>query len=129
MLKTIEHDLQRSTPEQQGIASSAVLQFVEAVDSQIHEFHSFMLLRHGKVVAEGRLSIDDTVLSFFPDEAPAEVNEHLAAMQVRHLLSMSTGHPADTMPYVVEQAESNWVKGFFEAPVVHQPGTHFFYNT
>lgn len=48
-----KHDLPRATPESQGIASLAALQFIEALESQIHEIHSFMLLRHGKVVAEG----------------------------------------------------------------------------
>jgi CubicO group peptidase (beta-lactamase class C family) len=43
----------RSTPEAQGIPSSAVLGFVEAVDRQIRHLHSFMLLRRGSVVAEG----------------------------------------------------------------------------
>lgn len=46
-------DLPRATPESQGIASAAVLQFIETLQSQLHEIHSFMLLRHGKVVAEG----------------------------------------------------------------------------
>jgi CubicO group peptidase (beta-lactamase class C family) len=161
MLTTLENQLQRATPESQGIPSSAILRFVEAVESQIHEFHSFMLLRHGKVVAEGwwspygptsphmlfslsksftstavglaasegHFSIDDPVLSFFPDERPAEVNEHLAAMRVRHLLSMSTGHADDTMPHLDRQKNGNWTQGFFDVPVVYEPGTHFLYNT
>src|SRR5690349_8759269 len=45
-------DLPRSTPEAQGIASSAVLAFVEAVDKHIDSMNSFMLVRHGHVVAE-----------------------------------------------------------------------------
>lgn len=161
MLTTVQNDLQRATPESQGIPSSAILQFVEAAERQIHEFHSFMLLRHGKVVAEGwwspyerdhihslfslsksftstavglaveegHFSIDDPVLSFFPDEAPAEVNEHLAAMRVRHLLSMTTGQVDDTMPVMIGRADWNWEKGFFDVPVLHEPGTYFLYNT
>ncbi len=50
---SVGYDLPRVTPESQGIASPAVLQFIEALASQIREIHSFMLLRHGKVVAEG----------------------------------------------------------------------------
>jgi len=161
MLKTVEKSLQRATPESQGIASGAILQFVEAVENQIHELHSFMLLRHGKVVAEGwwspyapelphvlfslsksftssavglavaegHFSLDDLALSFFPDDAPAEVSEHLKAMRVRHLLAMCTGHDTDTMPNIVEQPDGNWIRGFFQVPVVHEPGTHFLYNT
>nr|AUN37571.1 beta-lactamase class C [uncultured bacterium] len=156
-----ESGLPRSSPERQGIASSAILQFVETLESQVHEVHSFMLLRHGSVVAEGwwspygreyphtlfslsksftstavglalaegRFSIDDPVLSFFPEETPAEVSDLLAAMCVRHLLSMSTGQAVDTWSSMVDRADGNWIKGFFEIPVLHTPGTHFVYNT
>lgn len=44
--------LPRSTPEQQGISSSAILSFVAAADQDIDTLHSFMLVRHGHVVAE-----------------------------------------------------------------------------
>ncbi|HEX2619189.1 MAG TPA: serine hydrolase [Phototrophicaceae bacterium] len=161
MVTIVNKALQYATPESQGIASSTILKFVEAVERQIHEFHSFILVRHGKIVAEGwwspcrrenphmlfslsksftstavgmaiaegYFSLDDTVLSFFPDEAPAEVNEHLAAMQVRHLLSMSTGHAEDTTPTMIDKSDGVWTKGFFTVPVLHKPGTHFLYNT
>lgn len=45
--------LPRSTPERQGVSASAVLAFVEAADTEIDAMHSFMLVRHGHVVAEG----------------------------------------------------------------------------
>ena len=45
--------LPRSAPEQQGISSSAILGFVSAADTGIDAMHSFMLVRHGHVVAEG----------------------------------------------------------------------------
>jgi CubicO group peptidase (beta-lactamase class C family) len=154
-------DLPRTSPERQGIASSALLHFVEALDSQIHELHSFMLLRHGSVVAEGWwspyrrehphmvfslsksftstavglavaegfFSLDDSVLSFFPEEAPTQASEYLAAMRVRHLLSMTTGHTIDTWAFLVDRPDGNWIKGFLEVPVLHAPGTHFLYNT
>jgi hypothetical protein len=153
--------LQRTSPESQGIASSAIFRFVEELESQIREIHSFLLLRHGCVIADGwwspyeqeaphalfsvsksftstavgfavaeeRFSIDDLVLSFFPEEAPAVVNDNLAAMTIRHLLTMTTGHVADSLSYLVEQSDGNWAKGFFEAPILHAPGTHFAYDT
>ena len=153
--------LPRTLPEKQGVVSSAILEFVQAVESQIHELHSFMLLRHGHVIAEGwwspykpeyphmmfslsksftatavglaisegRFALDDSVLSFFPDDKPAVMNDHWAAIRVRHLLSMSTGHAVDTMPKMFEREDGNWTKAFFDVPVVHEPGTHFLYNT
>src|SRR5437660_1113364 len=45
--------LPRSVPEPQGVSSSGVLAFVERADREIDQLHSFMLLRHGHVVAEG----------------------------------------------------------------------------
>ena len=153
--------LPRSTPEQQGIASSAISQFIDLLQSQIHDLHSFMLLRHGNVVAEGwwspyqreyphmlyslsksftstavgmaiaegYFSIDDLVLPFFTDDVPAEVNTNLAAMRVRHLLTMTTGHADDTWWHMAHREDGNWIRAFFGVPVVHEPGTHFLYNT
>src|ERR1700744_3667853 len=43
----------RSTPEQQGIASASILDFLAAIQSGGQEFHSIMIIRHGHVVAEG----------------------------------------------------------------------------
>jgi CubicO group peptidase (beta-lactamase class C family) len=148
--------LPRSTPEAQGLSSKAVCDFVAAAD-QINTLHSFMLLRHGRVIAEGwwkpeapdkphvlfslsksfnstavglaiadgKLSLDDPVLKFFPADAPAEVSDNLKAMTVRDLLTMTCGH--DTEPKSVNGAPS--VKQFLAHPVPHKPGTHFQYNT
>src|SRR4051812_26120385 len=148
--------LPRSTPEEQGISSVAVREFVEAAD-KIDTLHSFMILRHGHVIgegwwkpeaadkphvlhslsksfngtavglaiAEGKLSLDDPVLKFFPGEAPAEPSENLKAMTVRDLLTMTGGH--DTEPKSGPGGPT--VKQFLAQPVVHQPGTHFQYNT
>jgi hypothetical protein len=79
--------------------------------------------------AEGLLSVDDRVISFFPDETPAEVSDNLAAMRVHDLLSMGTGHADDTMLALWMQPEGKWVKAFLECPVTYAPGTHFLYNT
>ena len=46
-------ELPRSMPEQQGIDSAAVADFVAALDSEIEAVHGLMVLRHGHVVAEG----------------------------------------------------------------------------
>lgn len=113
----------RSTPESQGVSSTTLLALVVALD-QIDAMNSLMLVRHGRViaegwwapysavdnhelyslsksftstavgmaVAEGKLSIDDEVLKFFPDDAPANPSANLKAMRVRDLLTMSTGN-------------------------------------
>ena len=45
--------LKRSSPEEQGISSSGIMSFLDAVAKSKIEFHSIMVLRHGFVVAEG----------------------------------------------------------------------------
>lgn len=88
---------------------------------------SFTSTAVGMAVAEGRLTVEDKVLSFFPGEAPAEPDANLRAMTVHHLLSMSTGHHEDASGRTFSQ--KNWVKAFLSLPVEHEPGTHFVYNT
>ncbi|MCC9599436.1 beta-lactamase family protein [Stieleria sp. JC731] len=149
--------LPRATPESQGVSSVAINDFVKAADESVDSMHSFMLIRHGKVVAEGwwnpesadkphvlwslsksftstavglaveegHLDIDASVLDFFPDQAPAEPSDHLKAMRVRDLLTMTTGQ--EPLPRLTE--DDHWVQKFLAAPVPHQPGTKFLYNT
>ncbi|MBN1187091.1 MAG: serine hydrolase, partial [Bacteroidales bacterium] len=46
--------LPRSTPETEGVTSQGIIDFLNAVDTAGRvELHSFMFLRHGKVIAEG----------------------------------------------------------------------------
>ena len=47
------NNLPRSTPESQGVSSTAVLSFLDDVSQKGLELHSFMLLRNGHVIAEG----------------------------------------------------------------------------
>ena len=153
----VNPSLPRSEPESQGVSSAQVRAFVEAADENVDTMHSFMLVRHGHVVAEawwspeaadkahilwslsksftstavglavaeGKLNIDDKVLQFFPDEAPAQPSANLKAMRVRDLLTMSTGH--DTVPRL--KTKDVWVTKFLAQPVPHEPGSTFLYNT
>lgn len=87
---------------------------------------SFTSTAVGLAIAEGKLRIDDPVLKFFPDEAPAEPSDNLRAMRVHDLLRMSTGHQEEPrLPW----DGSSWVRAFLAHPVPFKPGTHFLYNT
>ncbi len=90
---------------------------------------SFTSTAVGLAVAEGHLSVEDAVVSFFPDELPASVGENLAAMRVRHLLTMTTGHDVDATGGTVSQRDGDWVRGFLALPVEHAPGSKFVYNS
>ena len=91
---------------------------------------SFTSTAVGLAVSEGLMSVGDTVVSYFPDELPEEISPNLAAMQVRHLLSMSTGHAVDTTEAMRgEGGDPNWARAFLARPVEHEPGTVFVYNS
>jgi CubicO group peptidase (beta-lactamase class C family) len=90
---------------------------------------SFTSTAVGLAIAEGKLSVEDPVLKFFPDEAPAEPSANLKAMRVRDLLTMSTGHHEDDVKDFPYQSDDSVVKAFLARPVSHKPGTFFFYNT
>ena len=151
--------LSRSTPEAEGVSSKGIIEFLDAVNNSQHEMHSLMIIKHGKVIAEGwwkpyrpdlkhtlyslsksftstavgfavsenRLTVNDKVISFFPDKLPEKVSDHLAALAVKDLLSMSAGQEPD--PSFKVARDSDWVKTFFSVPVQHQPGSVFLYNS
>ncbi|MCL6445629.1 MAG: beta-lactamase family protein, partial [Alicyclobacillus sp.] len=49
----ISDSLPRSIPEEQGVSSKSVLQWIQSLERRSIELHSMMIVRHGHVVAEG----------------------------------------------------------------------------
>src|SRR6478735_6635214 len=45
--------LPKSYPEAEGVSSQGILKFIEAAEKSKNELHSFIFIRHGKVIAEG----------------------------------------------------------------------------
>ena len=96
---------------------------------------SFTSTAVGLAIAEGKLSLDDPVLSFFPEDAPASPSPYLKAMRVRDLLIMSSGQNLSTVTRLGEvmrnSAQSGEIitRAFLAAPVEYKPGTLFVYNT
>lgn len=89
---------------------------------------SFTATGAGLAIEAGLLSLDDQVISFFePDELPETISDNLAAMKVRHLLTMTTGHDQDTVESL--SRDRRMVKIFLGLDVQHEPGTLFVYNS
>ncbi|MCL6452260.1 MAG: beta-lactamase family protein [Alicyclobacillus sp.] len=87
---------------------------------------SFTSAAVGLAISEGRLTLHQPVQSFFPEcSAPSTGPE----IQVRHLLTMTTGHASDTLPALWNDPDGDWVQAFLDAPVVFAPGTRFVYNS
>ena len=153
--------LPRSTPEQQGISSGAIIKLIDEIEKSGIHFHSIMIVINGYVVAEGwwypyakglkhqlyslsksftatgvglavkegKLTVEDDVISFFPEQLPATQSDYLKQLKVKHLLTMSVGHAEDTTGQLREAADGNWVKKFLSLPIANKPGAVFLYNT
>jgi CubicO group peptidase (beta-lactamase class C family) len=149
--------LPRSTPEAQGITSRAILDFVQAVDKNVHTMHSFMIVRHGHVIAEGwwkpaaadkphvlhslSKSFNSTAVGLAIHDGKLNLDDPV----LKFFPADAPPNPSDnlkamtvrdlltmscgheTEPKAVGGGPS--VKQFLAQPVPHKPGTHFLYNT
>jgi hypothetical protein len=152
-------DLLRSTPEAQGMSSRAILDFLDALASSKHEFHSFMLLRHGRVLAEGwwhpyrpeapqmlyslSKSFTSTAIGFAVAEGKLKADDKVIGFFPEDLPDFVSENLAslrvkDLLSMSVGHAEDstgslwdkeNWVKQFLSLPIVNRPGTRFLYNS
>ncbi len=152
-------EFERVTPESVGVPSGAVTSLLDELYRRGTEMHSFMLLRHGKVYAEGSwspyspqtqhilfsfsksltstaigfarqegiLSLQERLVDIFPEMLPEAPSENLKKAEIRHLLMMGCGHESE-IPNVWRK-DPDWIRAFFAHPFVHEPGTHFLYNT
>jgi len=151
-------DLQFVTPEKVGISSKNVENFIDKIEKKRINMHSFIMLRHGKIAAEGyfkpfhkdflhrmystsktfvsaaigllsdegKISLDDKVIKFFPDKLPkGEIHPYVANATIRDLLMMST--PFQSTTYSVNA--DDWAWTFFNTPPNHPAGTIFNYDT
>ena len=147
-------------PEEMGVSSRAILDFLDYTEKNGLEMHGFMILRHdclisqgwwapyrkdrnhmlfslsktftsiavGFAVQEGLLSVEDRVISFFPELLTGAPCEYMSQMTVEHLLTMSTGHT--TEPVAFDKPEiKDWAGHFLTSYVDQKPGSVFLYNT
>ena len=151
--------LPRSTPEAEGVSSKGIIDFLDAISKTKHEMHSIMILRHGKVIAEGwwspyrrdlkhtlyslsksftstavgfavaekRITLNDKVISFFPDKLPATITPFLSDLKIRDLISMTAGQSPDPSGPVM--VTNDWIRSFLATPVLNKPGAVFLYNS
>jgi len=149
--------LPRGTPESQGVSSRALLELVDHLDQRIEGMHSLMIVRHGKVIAEGwwkpytperrhilyslsksfastavGLAVAEKRLSI-DDEVIRFFPEFLPTNASVNLKSMrvrdllTMSTGHQEEPPVGPEAMS--ARSFLAQPVPHVPGTHFKYNT
>lgn len=84
---------------------------------------SFVSSAIGLAIADGLLTVEDRVVDIFPDLAPYPIDEHLAELRVRHLLTMSAEHAPRQGPRTAPT-----VAAFLAERLSLPPGSRFEYS-
>jgi CubicO group peptidase (beta-lactamase class C family) len=158
-LPALAQDLPRSIPEKEGVSAAGVREFIEAAAHSKTEFHSFMFLRHGRVIAEGWWNpyapdLKHTLYSTSKSFTAAAVGFALTEKRLKltdKVVSFFPGDlPSPVSPFLAELTvrdalmmsdgqtpdptgmivkDSNWAKAFLALTIVNEPGTKFLYNS
>lgn len=150
--------LPRSIPEAEGVSSAGIIEFLNAVDTAGRvELHSFMFIRHGKVIAEGwwkPYGPDHKHLLYSASKTFTATGIGLAVSEKRlkltdKVISFFPASLPDTISdYMKELTVQNlltmsvgqdpeprsmgsggdWIHTFLNTKPVHKPGTVFMYN-
>jgi CubicO group peptidase (beta-lactamase class C family) len=154
-----QNSLPRSTPQSEKVSSQSILDFISAIESSKHEVHSMMVLRHGKVVAEGwwnpykpelkhtmysvSKSFTATAIGFAVAENKLKVTDKVISFFPESLPKTISPNLfkleiKDLLTMSVGHERSfnqeifttkDWIASFLEMPIANEPGTKFLYNT
>lgn len=151
----MSNELLYVTPEQAGISTHAIQRFLDRVEQKGIELHSFMLLRHGKVCAQGwwkpyqaeyvhpmysfSKSLTSTAIGFAVQEGLIALEDRLADIFPDKLPEKPSENlkKATVKDLLImgggHKTEPNggedWIRDFLAHPFVYEPGTMFQYNT
>jgi CubicO group peptidase (beta-lactamase class C family) len=149
--------LQRSIPEQEGVSSAGIIDFLNAIDTGRQEIHSFMFLRHGKVIAEGwwdpygpeykhllysaSKTFTATAIGLAVSENRLKLSDKVVSffpysmpdtignnMKELTVGNLLTMSVGQDPAAMGAGAEEAWITAFLNNEPVHKPGTVFKYN-
>jgi CubicO group peptidase (beta-lactamase class C family) len=149
--------LPRSTPESEGVSSAGIIDFLNAVDTGTVELHSFMFIRHGKVIAEGwwnpygpdyKHLLFSTSKTFTATAIGLAVSENRLKITDKVISFFPSSLPDSISDYMKELTVQNlltmsvgqdpepsamgtngdWITAFLKSKPKFKPGTIFKYN-
>lgn len=89
---------------------------------------SFTSVAVGFAIGDGLLSLDDRVVDVLPDHEPVDISEQGRRLTVHHLLSMTVGHPTDSLDEAWRLEPGDLTKGFLRVPFTDVEGTRHVYD-
>lgn len=147
-----------ATPEEVGIPSQAITNYLQSLEQNEYCLHAFMLMRNGRLcfstaAAPYTLDTPHRVFStgksilalcvyFAIQEGYLHLEDRIApffrdllgddtsfdAMTVRDLLTMRSGQVEDAFPAILADLGADLIQLFFQTPPVEAPGQTFRYN-
>jgi CubicO group peptidase (beta-lactamase class C family) len=154
-----QDDLPHGIPEKEGVSSASIMDFVNAASHSKTEMHSFVYMRHGKVIAEGwwnpysptikqtlystSKSFTAAAVGFALEEKKLKLTDKVVSFFPELVPNPAPPHLADlTVKDVLIMSDgmdpdptpkivqdTNWVRAFFSTPILNNPGSKFLYNS
>jgi CubicO group peptidase (beta-lactamase class C family) len=155
---SLANSLPVSTPEAEGVSSAGILKFLDAVDQGKNELHSFIILRHGKIISKGWWNpfgreLKHVMFSVSKSFTSTGVGLAIAENKLKLTDKVVTFFPQslpdtlssymkamtvqdllkmstgmNTDPLFTARSATDWPKAFMSSPVENKPGTVFKYN-
>ena len=144
------------TPESAGISSKGILNFLDRIEENQIELHSFMVIRHGQCAAKGwwkpydekfrhplysfSKSLTATAIGFAEQEGILSLDEKIVDI----FPDLLPENPSENLKKItlhhllimgcgheteIMDNSENWISTFLHHPVLHEPGTFYKYNT
>ncbi len=148
-------EFERVTPESVGIPSGAVGRLLDQLESGFTEPHGLMIMRHGKVCAEGwwtpyapglRHGLQSLSKTYSATAVGIAYTEGLLKLEDRLIdlfPDQSPREPSDNLKKLTVRdvlcmgcgmeempaPSKDWIREFLATPVVHEPGSAYMYNS
>lgn len=90
------------------------------------ETKSFVGIAVAELAAEGKISLDDKIVDYFPDKLPSDVSPYIKMQTIRHMLTMQT---FTTGRGWLGQGVTDRLKHYFSTKAEKCPGTVFHYDS
>lgn len=156
-MKTKSLDLPRAkTPEEAGVSSYAVEKFLEYIKKEDLEFHSLMVIRHGKVAvewynepynAQSKHAMYSVSKSFTSTAVGFAIDEGLFSLDDKVLDFFPEYTPKTPSPYfdeltvrrlltmtagkqtnmLADKGKIDWIEDYINSPWAFEPGTSYLY--
>ncbi len=128
-------DMPRATPESQGVSSQAIIDWLDACNAEMKYMHGFVVVRHGKVIAEGAWapfdpltrphmlyshskSFTSTAIGFLADEGKVDLDERIADIFADKM-------PTNPPPELLEVRVRDLLTMNFGSDASHAPKCNF----